>query len=362
MNNQGNFEQFIAILINPTLGKSFSLAQWRDAILFFRHAKLLATLYYRIVECDVDLYQSLPEKVRRHLYSAWVYAARQKLQTDYEVRQLTTLLNASDVKPIFLKGAAYAAEGLNASNGRVMSDLDILVARDQLAEAEKAFVDDHWQVKPLSDYDEKYYREFAHEIPPLFNPITETTVDLHHNLYLPISGRAPKIELFLARTRETATDITVFEAEAMVLHSCIHLILNEDFSGALRDLFDIHLLCEEFDSAEFHTSLFELAKSAGLLLELYYCLALRAHVFKHRSPLLSKLEALSVTKKLTTRFTLVLLKQAIVPAHFTTETWKRRLSRFAIYIRGHYLKMPLRRLSVHFLIKAYVGIFKRSAH
>lgn len=362
MNSRGKFDLFITILIDPKYGKSLSLAQWRDAILFFRHAKLLATLYYRIVECDVNLYLGLPEKVRRHLHSAWVYAARQKLQTDHEVRQLTDLLNASGVSPVFLKGAAYAAEELNASKGRVMSDLDILVSESALTAAEKAFVDDHWQVKSLSDYDEKYYREFAHEIPPLFNPITETTVDLHHNLYLPISGRAPKIELFLARTRKTKNEITVFEPEAMVLHSCIHLVLNEDFSGALRDLYDIHLLCEEFDSERFQSSLFELAESADLLLELYYCLELRRHVFRQRSELLTKLEALPVTGKITSRFTMALLKHAIIPAHSTTENLTSRVSRFAIYIRGHYLKMPLRRLSVHFLIKAYMGAFKRNAH
>ena len=86
---------------------------------------------------------------------------------------------------ILLKGASYVHSELPPADGRTFSDIDILVSRDQIAQAEAALMLGGWATGSLNAYDQRYYRHWAHEIPPMTHLQRGTTIDLHHSLVMP---------------------------------------------------------------------------------------------------------------------------------------------------------------------------------
>jgi len=98
------------------------------------------------------------------------------------------VLAALDPEIILLKGAAYLEAGLPCSQGRTLSDLDLLVRREELPRIEKTLQEAGWESDTEEEYDQRYYREWMHEIPPLKHRFRGLEVDIHHNL-LALTGR-----------------------------------------------------------------------------------------------------------------------------------------------------------------------------
>ena len=346
-----HFSTLVSLLLDPSLGLKYETEVWQSAILVLREAKLLASLYHLAVKDDV--FEQYPEYVRRHLYSAQVYAFRQYKQICYESAQLQALFTSIGVDAVFLKGANYALRGSRNSYGRICADIDILIPKAELAKCESLLKQKHWQSEKISKYDEKYYRQWAHEIPPLFHPLRGTVVDIHHNIYLPVSGRSPNIALFMQDLEILPEGTAVLAGPQTVLHSIIHLLMNEDFSSSLRDLFDIYLLLTEYADEDFWVTLTQLAKDAGFLEEFYFCLVALSTIFNIQYPLsVQRYMAGHKPSWLSTFWAKQVFIHAIIPAHPLVSRGKQKIARGLVYLRGHWIKMPLPILLTHFVVKA----------
>jgi hypothetical protein len=341
-----------AVLLDPSTAITWSIPVWESAILILREEKLLATLYH--LSNQQNVYSSYPKFAQRHLLSASIYADRQAKQIYYEATLLTELLSKSGITPIYLKGANYALRISNNSRGRICSDIDVLVKKDQINQTEALLIEQNWQSETLTEYDQKYYREWAHEIPPLMHPFRGTVLDVHHNLYLPISGRSPDIELFLSELDYTEDDLALLKLPQTLLHSIIHLFMNEDFSNGLRDLFDIYGLINQHSNEVFWDELFGLAEKTNFVVELQYCLVALKVIFQYEAPssIKNKLETypLSAIQKLWAEHVFI---NAILPQHPLTVQSKQKLCASLAYFRGHWLKMPVTVLFKHFIVKTY---------
>ncbi|WP_299084332.1 nucleotidyltransferase family protein [uncultured Paraglaciecola sp.] len=348
------FKQLVSLLCNADLGINYSETEWSECILILREAKLLGRLYYQAV--NQGCYKKYPEFVQRHLYSASVHAKRQAHQVVFEAELITRTLAKIGVTPTFLKGASYTLRNSGNSLGRICSDIDLLVAKEELEKVEAHLKTKLWRSEELSEYDDKYYREWAHEIPPMFHPIRNTVLDIHHNLYLPISGRSPNISLFLQHVSYVGSGVRVLNEPVTVLHSIIHLFMNEDFTNAFRDLLDIHLLIEQYENPEFWKKLCYVSDSSGFGRELYYCLSLRGSIFLYPQP--ECFEALQSKYKnwRTDFFIKHVLSHAITPKHSLLDNYQTKNGRFLVFLRGHYLKMPLSVLIKHLTIKSLTGM------
>lgn len=320
-----------------------------------RAGRLLGTLANRATQAKViDQY---PEYVQRHLGSTVTYAARQTQQLKFEAQQLAQILGPVGIKPVFLKGAAYALRNSTNNMGRTCSDIDVLIRKSELADAERAMHADGWRSEALSEYDDRYYREWAHEIPPVWHPTRGTVVDLHHNIVPPISGRAPRASILFEHVETLPSESCVLAPPAMVLHSLVHLLVNDDLGFAYRDLVDLWLLTEEYDNPEFWSSLESLAKQTGFERELWYGLTcIRAH-FPTSNAGTGTLDRLAGRvgnwrSKFVVRRILV---PAIKPRHPDVRTRGNSLAGFAAYARGHWLKMPLPILIKHLATKSWLA-------
>ena len=348
----------IRYLLNPKDSLELSLKQWSELIMILREVELLARFSYLISE--QNLIEQLPLKVQQHLQSAQTKADRQAKQAIYEAEQLANNVKASNITPIFLKGVAYTLLNNKASLGRTYSDMDILVNKADLKTIERRLSLFGWFGKKSDDYDEKYYREWAHEIPPLYQASRGTVADIHHNLLPPISGKAPDIKMFTENTLMTKQGLLTLSKAGLVMHSIIHLFFNEDFSHAFRDITDLHLLfTEEDQKSEFWQELIELSIKSQFETELFYAVRYCQELTETHFPvefLTTVNKAKPTTFKLT--FSDFIFKQVLYPNHSSFRNWQYSIANFFAICRGHILKMPLHILLYHTAHKLYVQIFK----
>ena len=277
----------VSLMRAPDRAPALRADQWNGLISAARAERLLGTLAVLLEDIAV------PDTVRAILSEARLDAEREQRIALWEANRAAEALAPLGLASILLKGAAYAAASLRASDGRMVGDLDILVPRDRLEEAEAALRDAGWEwVKP-DPYDDAYYRDHMHELPPLIHKERDRMIDVHHTVLPLTARRTPDAEAMLADAREilpetgrgtmrsmveggrglaqsgapppsSAFAIAMADATSpfrgglrtlsppdMVCHSAAHLFADGDLAGGLRNLWDIHCLLGGFASEDF---------------------------------------------------------------------------------------------------------------
>lgn len=346
MSNTIDRDLLAQLFVQPELAKSLSLAQWTQLIIVLRHEKLLAR--YALLLDELNVLQCLPKFVQRHCKSAMTLAERHAKQVHFELAQLKDTLIASADIWVVLKGAAYTASNSSAALGRVYNDIDILVDKPHLATVERQLIMSGWMPQEIDDYDEAYYRQWTHEIPPLQHGYRGTMLDLHHNLVPPVSGRAPDMSLLFEHIMLTETGIPVLKLPALVLHSAIHLFFNDDFSASFRDLTDLYLLFNDMNHAEWETA-YTLSCETGFATELALALYCTSEVFKIT---LTAPQMRFVSMHTSVREASWLC-QAMNSDHPLMRTRSQWFYNHYAWLRGHRLKMPIKTLIYHLSMKTY---------
>ncbi|MGH6994699.1 MAG: nucleotidyltransferase family protein, partial [Stellaceae bacterium] len=157
-------DRVTSALRDPAAIVAWNEGDWDRAVRAARRAGLLARLGLLIAEHNLG--SQVPPRARPHLEAANVLARKHGDDVARELRHIRTALGAAAYPVILLKGASYVAAGLPAAAGRLFGDIDILVPRAAIAEAETALTASGWRGVKQDDYDQRYYRQWMHEIPP----------------------------------------------------------------------------------------------------------------------------------------------------------------------------------------------------
>jgi hypothetical protein len=238
--------------------------------------------------------------------------------------------------------------GLKAARGRIFSDVDILVAKDRVGYAEASLMLGGWQTGELDPYDQRYYREWSHEVPPMTNRRRGTTIDLHHALAMPTCRIHINSEKMVrdAIPVENSDFWWRLKDEDIVLHAASHLMLNSEFDRGLRDLWDVDLLFRQFseESVNFADSLMERAGNVGLKKIVQQALFLARHFFATPVPerLIGKQDGMFVR----------LVERAASTRHLETMPRWQWVADMLLSYREMYLRLPNRLLAVHLAHKA----------
>ncbi|MCC6472715.1 MAG: nucleotidyltransferase family protein [Burkholderiales bacterium] len=344
----------VAALRDPGCTSHWSLREWDLAIRQARASRLLGRLCV-LIEGGADI-AAVPAAPLAHLRGASIVAEEQRFAVQQEVERIQAALQGLGLPVILLKGAAYACADLPPARGRLFSDIDILVDRAALPDVEAALMLAGWASAHHDAYDQRYYRTWMHEIPPLQHLARGTVVDVHHAI-------TPSTCRWMAdseRMRAEALSlpgrpaVRVLAPADMILHSATHLFLEGESDGILRDLVDLDVLLRHFgQEAGFWTRLPERAEQVGLGRALYYAL-------RHASRLLGTpvpAEAAAQTRRwaggaLRERLMDALYSRALQPRHPTAEDATTPLARWLLYVRGHWMRMPAHLLAVHLARKA----------
>lgn len=297
-----------------------------------------------------------PAPVVRHLEGARQVALRQRMSVRWEVAELEGVLGNLGVPVLLLKGAAYVMFDDALALGRMFGDIDILVPRSALGDVESTLMQAGWFSAKLDAYDQRYYRQWMHEIPPMTHIKRGTVLDVHHTI-LPLTSRhAPDPARIVVRARpvEAGAHLYVPAPEDLMIHSLVHLMHEGELPNGLRDLHDVDEMARRFGAEPgFWQRLAHHAAGNDLALPVAYGLALAARVFGTQVPP----QALGV------------LHPQPLPG-WLWPVYRRALdadrggpldamSALAVYVRAHALRMPPGLLARHLTIKAWRGLIPR---
>jgi len=154
-------------LLDPAGLPALSMAEWDVVLRLGRASLLTASLENRARAAGV--LERVPEPVQAQLAAARVLTEANRRGVTWEVNRMVKALEPQGLPVILLKGAAYAMARLPAGDGRLFNDVDILVPRERLADVEQALYWHGWIGSHHDTYDQRYYREWMHELPPLIH-------------------------------------------------------------------------------------------------------------------------------------------------------------------------------------------------
>jgi len=347
-------------LLYPERLNDCSDAEWELLIRLARRVKLLGRLALTLKANG--LWEKAPPRIASQLKSALVQIKKLQQLAHWELNRILWALEDFDTSIIVLKGAAYGLANLPYSEGRLSVDLDILVPKNDLADIESLLMIKGWQHRKLSAYDEHYYRAWSHEIPPLVHAERVTEVDIHHTL-TPLTSRL-KIDtelLFDAAVPIKNTRIKLLCPVDMVIHCAVNLFQNNEVANDLRDLLDLHDLIVFLGTKEpeFWMQLTSRANQLQLGHILFYGLHFSQNIFKTPVPagVVDRLHSKPGRIKRWTMCWLVPL--ALFPQHPDKPIKSAALARHLLYLRSHFIRMPLHILLPHLCYKTLRALFMK---
>lgn len=351
----------ISVLSSPHKLSKLDQTQWQLLLAQANVCQLVARLNYLMDQLNY----SKPDYVKWHLESAYKIAEKQKKQAVVEFLEVPLALNNTSSQLIFLKGAAYIAKNLPCSYGRTFSDIDILVKKNELKKIETRLKFSNWLKSEVDDYDEKYYRTWMHEIPPLYHTQRGTVLDVHHNI-LPLTNKntldSNRFNLSSINIPNVGSIQTLDDID-LCIHMAVHLFTESEFHNGLRDLSDFDMLLQHFQILDKEFVRTMLTRSREIGLYGYTRLAVRYTHMVFSTPINNiKLDEIANDSKVITSFQDFCFYNIFQPNHISCRNWKMKISEFLLYWRGHLLRMPLRLLVPHLIKKSYmrlVDYFKR---
>ena len=324
-------------LRDPSSTAHMNSADWTSLITIARAEQLIGTLAHRLDGLD------LPDSVARLFADTRRSADIGRRQALWEAEMARRVLAPLNTPVVLLKGTAYVAAGLSPGVGRSIGDLDILVRRNALDRVEQALIEQGgWEWVKDDDYDDAYYRDHMHELPPLIHNERDRMIDVHHTI-LPLTARpTPDPQAMLDDAIALDNGLSILSPPDMICHAAAHLFADGDLAGGLRNLWDIDRLLRDFaDQPGFWQALGERADRHELGKPVARALRLAETVYG--TPVDGDVAGRG------RQGDAFYLRRLLARDGWGCET--RKGLRLAFYIRSHWLRMPPLMLARHLWTK-----------
>lgn len=352
-------QPLLEVLHGPERMADLPTASWDLLLRQARSAGLLPRL--AVLAEAGGMTRELPEAVQRHFSGAATAAARQRQAVAWEARKLDEALGKAGIPAVLLKGAAYVMADLPPAQGRLFADIDILVPKAALDQAESTLRLHGWHSSHHSAYDQRYYRRWMHELPPMQHIRRRSNLDVHHNL-LPETGRLrTRPDRFIAASQPLPGFVSLCTPtlQDQVLHSATHLFHEGEWGHGLRDLVDLDAMLRHGMKQEgWWAGLLTRGRELNLTAPLRVALRHSARLL--RTPVPAEAVAAAAPTAWNAHMLLQdwLFRRGFASAHSTCRLPGNRLAEFILYVRSHALRMPPSLLLPHLLYKAWLGAFK----
>lgn len=347
----------LRVLRDPARLRDLSLADWDLLLRQARAAHLLARIALLAQRHAPD---AIAPQAMPHFEGTLLLAQRHREAVEWEITQLGQALDSAGLPLILLKGAAYLAAGAPAAIGRSFADIDILVPRARINQAEAALMMHGWATSHHSAYDDRYYRAWMHELPPMQHGRRMTVVDVHHAILPTTASSKPDSARLIAAARALPgrPGVLVLAPVDMVIHSACHLFHEEELEKGLRDLSDLDLLLRDFAALPgFWSELLARASELDLKRVVFYALHFSAQLLGTPVPT-ATLQAAGrfAPGPMTMRLMDALYGRALLPQHPSCSDGFTGPARRLLFVRAHWLRMPPGLLARHLFHKAAVAI------
>jgi hypothetical protein len=338
----------VRMLREPNQLPSLTPNQFSRLIDVADHARLLGWLVSAI---DRGLMpEAPPDWLQDRLVTVRAFVREYERAMRWEIDRLNRAFSTVGIPWVLLKGAAYVAAALPPGRGRKVADIDVLVSIEDLPMAERALNAHGWSVGELHDYDDKYYRNWMHELPPMTHKDRRSVVDVHHAI-LPLTSRLqPSTPRLLAGAVSLDGDVRVLSPAHMVLHGAVHLFHDGEISGAIRDVVDLDGLLRHFSQQpRFWTELLEQSQALGLRRPAYYALRYAQRLLGTPVPADVLAEMAGWGPPWPVGSLMDALVERTLPGNHVRGSSTAAL---ALYVRSHWLRMPPLMLAQHLLKKS----------
>jgi hypothetical protein len=196
-----------------------------------------------------------------------------------------------------------------------------------------------------------------HELPPMVHVERSTEVDLHHNLAPPVSRIVIDAKLLwdnaVSAPMPGNEEALVLAPADMLLHNAVHLFMNDELRGGLRDVVDFRDLFQHFASQDrgLEADLLGRATQLGCGRPLYYAVTVAERLIglgcsgRLRSGVQQWCPAKPVAALMAS-----LIDEALAPP--ALGRWQTSAAQQLLFIRSHWIRMPPLMLAQHLLRKA----------
>lgn len=353
--------KLVDVLKKPELLATLSPNALSNIVAESRYFNMLAQLRVEVdglVQCE-----TLPEKLHNHIRAAYYAFENQQLHLKFEAEEFEAIFSELNIQWVYLKGGAYLLAEFEEFNGRLMSDIDILVPESAIPDVEHLLLSHGWIHTHVSDYDEKYYREWSQEIPPMRHIERQTELDLHFNILPKTLKEAPDTNHLMREITSLrySTNGYILNPAAMVIHSAVHLFYESDYIKGLRDLYDLHLLLTRFSKQEgFWSDLVALQETLTHGRPVFYALRYCELLFDHQVPkyvtdFYAQYEPSSIKLKVAD-FAFIRVFAHMYPPN---RLRGHKMAQALLYLRGHIKRMPLYLLIPHLVRKTVYNLFHK---
>lgn len=344
----------VKVFRDPKIIESFKLDDLDILIRQARRGDVLGNLY--AVLSNHGLLGAVPKEAYAHLASAWSLANKHERVLRWEVNRIQKAIENTEIPVILLKGAAYLLRNVQSTQGRLYADIDIMVPKEKLPQIEQTLVLHGWVSVKQDAYDQRYYRDWMHEIPPMRHRRRQTVIDVHHRI-LPVTAKAkPNPDKLFEDSIEIRgyKKLRTLSHVDMVLHSAVHLFYEGELDHGFRDLLDLHYLIDKFKNDDnFWEKLVSRAGELDLGRPLYYALRylkgfLQTEVDDNAIRKLEQYQPGVPLKNIMD----IAYQHSLVPNHASCNKTLTGVARWVLYMRAHYLRMPFYLLIPHLARKA----------
>jgi hypothetical protein len=128
----------ITAIREPTAVTAFTDPEWDLFIRLARREGLLARIAIQLEHAGTP--GPVPKQAQDHMIAARAIAANHAAMIRWEVDRIQFALRSVDTPILLLKGAAYLLADLPLAQGRLVSDVDILVPDGALHDVEAALL------------------------------------------------------------------------------------------------------------------------------------------------------------------------------------------------------------------------------
>jgi len=343
----------LQVLKQPALIQTLDVKNW-NRILFEAHLlKLRGRLAYDAEVCGI--WDSLPAKAQQILTNAKIDAEARQRKIMWEVNRVRRALFGFEDKVILVKGGAYMAKGLKCAAGRTSVDIDILVAKKNLDIVENYLLNAGYASQLLNDYDQHYYRQWGHELPPLVHKDRMVEVDVHHTILQVTNRLSPNIDLMISAAVQLENNIYVLSDADMLLHSIVHQFVDGTIKGSLRNLLEQNDIYLEFSTApDFWPRFINRSEEMNFLRPVFYSLRYCRHFLGTAIPddIMRRAEK-AAPNYITLKLMDLMVFRTMIPYGEGRSKWTDYLATNGLFMRSHWLRMPPVMLALHLTRKFF---------
>lgn len=212
-----------------------------------------------------DLLKGIPDPMVNYLRNSLMISLSRNTFNTESMREVLHLLNRANIRTVILKGMALESSVYGNSGLRQMSDIDILIDRDECLKARDILTGNGYVSLPVKSVFHKLILPYSGKhLPSLIK--NGTSVEIHHELFGGRNSNLTRVLFESSYETEIKGEKAWFpKPQIFFLYLVKHLWLHEKSNESqLRLYTDLIVLIEKHREEIFNGELLKLAARAGM--------------------------------------------------------------------------------------------------